>query len=80
MNNVSKGVNDLMGGYILHTRTDDFVDKGISIGRKDSADLINHLWSNGRGEEAQRAAKDSDLLDQLLKEYQEKKEYGKLTI
>ena len=26
--NVTKGVDDLMGGYILHTRTDDILDRG----------------------------------------------------
>ena len=31
--NVTKGVDDLMGGYILHTRTDDILDQGRSEGR-----------------------------------------------
>ena len=26
--NVTKGVDELMGGYILHTRTDDILDRG----------------------------------------------------
>ena len=31
--NVTKGVDDLMGGYILHTRTDEILDRGRSEGR-----------------------------------------------
>ena len=30
---VTKGVDDLMGGYILHTRTDDILDQGRAEGR-----------------------------------------------
>ena len=31
--NVTKGVDDLMGGYILHTRTDDILDQGRTEGQ-----------------------------------------------
>ena len=31
--NVTKGVDDLMGGYILHTRTDEILDRGRSEGQ-----------------------------------------------
>ena len=32
--NVAKGVDELMGGYALHTRTDDILDQGRSEGRE----------------------------------------------
>ncbi len=43
--------------------------RGEERGQKESADLINYLWSNGRGEEAKRAANDEELLHKLLVEY-----------
>ena len=33
--NVKKEVDDFMGGYILHTRTDDILDQGRDEGRKE---------------------------------------------
>ena len=36
--------------------------------RQDTAKLFNYLWKNGRGEEAERAEREPDFLDKLLKE------------
>ena len=51
-------------------------DKGVGIGRTEGigigAKLMNFLWSNGRGEEAQRAANDETFLNQLIDEFMEK--------
>ena len=45
-------------------------------GLKAASDLMNFLWSNGRGEDAIRASNDENYLDQLLAEFQS----GKLTM
>lgn len=37
---------------------------------RDTAGLMNYLWSNGRSDEAQRASNDDELLNRLLAEYQ----------
>lgn len=37
-------------------------------GRKEAAELANYLWSNGRGDDALRAAEDSVFFDKLLAE------------
>ena len=41
---------------------------GIQQGEQNAANLINYLWRNGRGEEAERAAKDKDFFNKLLSE------------
>ena len=66
--NVTKGVDELMGGYILHTRTDDILDEGRIEGRIEGVQVINYLWEHNRGEDAKRAAKDKEYLDQLMAE------------
>ena len=51
--------------------------EGLKEGRKegrkegflDAAELMNYLWSNGRGDEAKKASTDSELLDRLLSEF-----------
>ena len=50
--------------------------EGRKEGRKEAGELLNFLWSNGRGEDAIRASNDENYLDQLLEEFQS----GKLTI
>ena len=59
--NVTKGVDDLMGGYILHTRTDDILDKGRSEGREqgigigreqEQRDIIERMLRKGKSPEA----------------------------
>ncbi len=45
------------------------IDAQKAEGEKDTANLINYLWINGRGEEAQKASEDKDLLDRLLVEF-----------
>ncbi len=76
--NVTKGVEDLMGGYILYTRTDEILDeiaqgiaKGEAKGRRDTTKLMNYLWENGRSEDAKKAAVDPEYLEKLFVEYQE---------
>lgn len=34
-----------------------------------ATDLINYLWSHGRGEEAMKASSDASFLQKLLSEY-----------
>ena len=36
---------------------------------RDTTDMMNYLWSNGRGEEAKRASEDRNLLNKLLEEF-----------
>ena len=75
--NISKEVNEAMGGYIIRTRTDEILDegerrgvaKGRAEGRAEGIDLMNYLWSRGRGEEAQKASNDKDLFNKLLAEF-----------
>lgn len=43
--NVTKGVDDLMGGYILHTRTDDILDQGRAEGQNA---MIEAMLRKGR--------------------------------
>ena len=43
--------------------------KGRREGKEEGGSLINYLWLNGRGGEAQLALKDQDLYDRLLEEY-----------
>ncbi len=51
--NVTKGVDDLMGGYILHTRTDDILDKGRSEGREQrDREKIEEMLRKGKTPEA----------------------------
>ena len=38
-------------------------------GQMEMMDLMNFLWSNGRGEEAKKASKDKTLFDKLLAEF-----------
>ena len=47
---------------------DEVENRGISTGRTDATKVINYLWKNGRGEEAERAEREPDFLDKLLKE------------
>ena len=37
--------------------------------RRETADLLNYLWKNGRGEEAQKVSTDKNLFDKLLAEF-----------
>ena len=44
------------------------LERGVQQGEQNAANLINYLWRNGRGEEAERAAKDKDFFKKLLAE------------
>ena len=50
--------------------------KSRQEGRKETGELLNFLWRNGRGEDALRASSDETYLEQLLAEFQS----GKLTM
>ena len=50
--------------------------KGKKIGEKNATKLINYLWLNGRGEDAQRAEQDKDFFDRLLAEFNDDGERG----
>jgi len=41
---------------------------GQQQGEQNATKVINYLWKNGRGEEAERAEREPDFLDKLLKE------------
>ena len=44
-------------------------NRGVNKGRKEAVDLMNFLWSNGRGEEAMKASKDDKFLNTLLADF-----------
>ena len=83
--NVKEGVDEIMSGYILRTRADDILDRGIAIGTENgikigtesgiiigtenATRLTNFLWRNGRGEDAIRAETDSAYRSRLLDEF-----------
>ena len=47
-NNVSKGVNQTMGGYLIRTETDDILDQGIEQGIKQArSDIIINMLRKG---------------------------------
>ena len=45
-------------------------DKGCVEGERNATNLMNYLWTHGRGEEAQKASSDKDLFNKLLAEFQ----------
>ena len=47
---------------------DEVQARGIQQGEQNATKVINYLWKNGRGEEAERAEREPDFLDKLLKE------------
>ena len=67
--NVSKGVNEIMGGYILHTRTDDILDQGRTEGEQNAMRLTSYLIQNGRSDDVLKAANDKDYFDKLFSEF-----------
>ena len=56
---------------VLREILKDDLEQAENKGREETTTLINFLWENGRGEDAKRAGKDKDFLDQLLTEYKE---------
>ena len=44
------------------------LEKGVQQGEQNATKVINYLWKNGRGEEAERAEREPDFLNKLLKE------------
>ena len=85
--NVSKEVDEIMGGYILHTRTDDILDAGRAEGRaegiakgraegraegtEETAGLMSYLVQNGRSADVVKAANDKGFLNKLLAEFRQ---------
>ena len=43
--------------------------KGREEGEQDATKLINYLWKNGRGDEAERAERDIEFRNQLMEEF-----------
>jgi hypothetical protein len=43
--------------------------EGRKEGRKEATDLINYLWSHGRGEEAMKASSDDSFFQKLMAEF-----------
>ena len=62
-----------LGAAIEMKAREEGIEQGIVQGEKkgqrSTAGLMNFLWSNGRSDDAIRAGKDEDYLDQLLKDY-----------
>ena len=77
---VRKEVSSIMGGRVLEYDAKTIRNKALADGEKRGekrgADLMNFLWSNGRGEDALKASSDENYLEQLLEEFQS----GKLTM
>jgi len=48
--------------------------EGRREGRQETTDLMNYLWSHGRGEDALRASKDRLFMDRLFLEFRKEKE------
>ena len=44
------------------------LDEVQAKGEQNATKVINYLWKSGRGEEAERAEREPDFLDKLLKE------------
>ena len=51
--------------------------RGIQIGEVNATKLMNYLWMNGRGDEAQKAEKDKDFFDRLFAEFNEAMEQAR---
>ena len=62
---IREGVDRIMSGYILKTKADEIKEEG----RQEAVNLMNYLWSNGRGEDAKKASTDQDFLERLLAEF-----------
>ena len=43
--------------------------EGRQEGRQETSDLMNYLWSHGRGEDALNASRDQSLMEKLLTEF-----------
>ena len=67
--NISKEVDKAMGGYILHTRTDEILDEGRAEGEWNATKLMSYLVQNGRSDDVVKAAEDKNYLNQLLAEF-----------
>ena len=87
---IREGVDEIMSGYIIRTMADEIKEEGIQEGIQkglregiqeglregiqEAADLMNYLWSNGRGEDAKRASTDQGFMKRLLAEFKEHQE------
>ena len=68
---MEKEMNDMCNlGYAVENKgKQEGRKEGIQEGRKETGDLLNFLWSNGRGEEAKKAVSDQALFDKLFAEF-----------
>ena len=57
-----------MKGVSMCKVLDEVESRGEKRGEQNAANLMNYLWRNGRGEDAERAAKDKDFFNKLLSE------------
>ena len=67
--NLSKGVEQVMGGHIIKTKADEILEQGEKKGQQEATKLMNFLWSNGRGEDAVRASNDEIFLKKLISDF-----------
>ena len=71
--NIRKGVDEIMSGYVARTDADDILDQGREEGREEgqqeTAKLMNFLLTNNRNEDALKASSDRNYLNKLLAEF-----------
>lgn len=62
-----------MTGHVLRTYADDLleqgIEQGIEQGNEEATQLINFLWKNGRGADAEKAETDKSYLKKLLEQF-----------
>ena len=66
---VREEVNRIMSGAMARTHADDILEQGQEQGREETTKLINFLWKNGRGADAERAETDKSFLHELMEKF-----------
>ena len=69
MDNKAEVKNMLLTEYNEAENLNAFKEEGREEGSQETGDLLNFLWTNGRGDEAKRAMTDKDLYVRLLAEF-----------
>ena len=67
--NTKRDVENIMTGHVLRTYADDLLEQGIEQGNEEATQLINFLWKNGRGADAEKAENDKDFRKKLLEQF-----------
>lgn len=67
--NTKREVENIMTGHVLRTYADDLLEQGIEQGNEEATQLINFLWKNGRGADAEKAETDKSYLKKLLEQF-----------